>query len=69
MPLSTTDLLANINHKFSVLAITETWFKESNVNDLSFEGYSLLATIALIKLTEELGSYLGLLPKAIRIVT
>ena len=25
-------LLANINHKFSVLDITETWVKESNVN-------------------------------------
>ena len=35
-------LLANINHKFSVLAITETWVKESNVNDLSFEGYNFL---------------------------
>ena len=27
-------LLASINHKFSVLAITETCVKESNVNDL-----------------------------------
>ena len=24
-------LWANINHKFSVLAISETWIKESNV--------------------------------------
>ena len=36
-------LLANINHKFSVLAITETWVKESNVNDLSFEGYNFVS--------------------------
>ena len=35
-------LLANINHKFSVLAITVTWVKESNVNDLSFEGYNFV---------------------------
>ena len=49
-------LLANINHKFSVLAITETWVKDSNVNDLNFRVTILLATIALIKLAEELGS-------------
>ena len=36
-------LLANINHKFSVLAITETWVKESNVNDSSFEGYNFVS--------------------------
>ena len=36
-------LLANINHKFSVLAITETWVKESNVNDLTFEGYNFVS--------------------------
>ena len=36
-------LLANINHKFSVLAITETWVKESNVIDLSFEGYNFVS--------------------------
>ena len=36
-------LLANINHKFSVLAITETRLKESNVNDLSFEGYNFVS--------------------------
>ena len=36
-------LLANINYKFSVLAITETWVKESNVNDLSFEGYNFVS--------------------------
>ena len=35
-------LLANINHTFSVLAITKTWVKESNVNDLSFEGYNFV---------------------------
>ena len=36
-------LLANINHKFSVLAVTETCVKESNVNDLSFEGYNFVS--------------------------
>ena len=36
-------LLANINHKFSVLAITETWVKESNVNDLNFKGYNFVS--------------------------
>ena len=36
-------LLANINHKFSVLAITEIWVKESNVNDLSFEDYNFVS--------------------------
>ena len=36
-------LLANINHKFSVPPITETWVKESNVNDLSFEGYNFVS--------------------------
>ena len=36
-------LLANINHKFSVLATTETWVKESNVNDLSFESYNFIS--------------------------
>ena len=36
-------LLASIIHKFSVLAITETWVKESNVNDLSFEGYNFVS--------------------------
>ena len=35
-------LQANINHKFSVLAITETWVKESNVNDFSFDSSILL---------------------------
>ena len=36
-------LLAIINHKFSVLAKTETWVRESNVNDLSFEGYNFVS--------------------------
>ena len=36
-------LLPNINHTFSVLAITETWVKESNVNNLSFEGYNFVS--------------------------
>ena len=36
-------LLANINHNFSVPPITETWVKESNVNDLSFEGYNFVS--------------------------
>ena len=35
-------LQANITHKFSVLAITETWVKESNVNDFSFDSSILL---------------------------
>ena len=35
-------LQANIYHKFSVLAITETWVKESNVNDFSFDSSILL---------------------------
>ena len=38
-------LLTKINHKFSVLAITETWVKESNVNDLSFEGYNFVSNL------------------------
>ena len=58
MPLSTTDLLANINHKFSVLAITETWVKESNVNDLSFEGYNFVSNHRANKI----GGGVGLLP-------
>ena len=36
-------LLASIDHKFSVLAITETWVKENNANDLSFEGYNFVS--------------------------
>ena len=36
-------LIANINHKFSVLAITERWVQVSNVNDLSFEGYNFVS--------------------------
>ena len=36
-------VLANVNNKFSVLAITETWVKESIVNDLSFEGYNFVS--------------------------
>ena len=36
-------LLANVNHTFSVLAITETWVKESNINDLSFEGCNFVS--------------------------
>ena len=35
-------LQANINHKFSVLATTETWVKDSNVNDFSFDSSILL---------------------------
>ena len=35
-------LQTNINHKFSVLAITETWVKESNVTDFSFDSSILL---------------------------
>ena len=36
-------LLANINHTFSVLAIPETWVRESNINDLSFEGCNFVS--------------------------
>ena len=43
-------LLANINHKFSVLAITETWVKEINVNDLSFVGYNFVSNHHAIKI-------------------
>ena len=51
-------LLANINHKFSVLAITETWVKESNVNDLSFEGYNFVSNHCANKIGEGVGLFI-----------
>ena len=36
-------LLINVNHKFSVLAITETWIKENSVNDIRFDGYNFVS--------------------------
>ena len=36
-------LLINVNHKFSVLAITETWIKENNVHDIRFDGYNFVS--------------------------
>ena len=42
--------------KFSVLAITETWVKESNVNDLSFEGYNFVSNHR----TDKIGRGVGL---------
>ena len=36
-------LLANINHKFSVLAITETWIKDDEPYDLNFDGYNFIS--------------------------
>ena len=50
-------LLANINHKFSVLAITETWVKESNVNDLSFEGYNFVSNHCANRIGGEVGLF------------
>ena len=50
-------LLANVNHTFSVLAITETWVKESNVNDFSFDS-SILLEINRVELAEGSGSLL-----------
>ena len=35
-------LLANIHNKFSVLAITETWIKENDANELNFDGYNFI---------------------------
>ena len=58
MPLPTTDLLANVNHKLSVLTITETRVKESNVNDLSFEGYNFVINHH----PKKIGGGVGLLP-------
>ena len=49
-------LLASIIHKFSVLAITETWVKESNVNDLGFEGYNFVSNHR----TNKIGGGVGL---------
>ena len=49
-------LLANVNHKFSVLAKNETWVKESNVNDLSFEGYNFVSN----QRTNKIGGGVGL---------
>ena len=36
-------LLANINHKFSMLAITETWIKDDEPYDLNFDGYNFIS--------------------------
>ena len=36
-------LLANIDHKFSVLAITETWIKDDEPYDLNFDGYNSIS--------------------------
>lgn len=36
-------LLANIDHKFSVLAITETWIKDDDPYDLNFDGYNSIS--------------------------
>ena len=35
-------LLANIHNKFSVLAITKTWIKENDANELNFDGYNFI---------------------------
>ena len=35
-------LLANIHNKSSVLAITETWIKENDANELNFDGYNFI---------------------------
>ena len=51
-------LLTNINHKFSVLAITETWLKESNVNDLSFEGYNFVSNHRADKIGRGVGLFI-----------
>ena len=52
-------LLANINHiKFSVLAITETWVKDSNVNDLSFEGYNFVSNHRTYKIGGGVGLFI-----------
>ena len=51
-------LLANINHKFSVLATTETWVKESNVNDLSFEGYNFVSNHRAYKIGGGVGLFI-----------
>ena len=32
--------MTNIHNKFSVLAITETWIKENDANELNFDGYN-----------------------------
>ena len=36
-------LLANIDHKFSVLVITETWIKDDYPYDLNFDGYNFIS--------------------------
>ena len=47
-------LLANINHKFSVLAITETWIKDDEPYDLkTLMDIILLVIIALVEREEE----------------
>ena len=46
-------LLANIDHKFSVLAITETWIKDDDPYDLNFD-VILLVIIARIGRVEKL---------------
>ena len=51
-------LLANINHKFSVLAITETLVKDSNVNDLSFEGYNFVSNHRAYKIGGGVGLFI-----------
>ena len=51
-------LLANINHKFSFPAITETWVKESNVNDLSFEGYNFVSNHCANKIGGGVGLFI-----------
>ena len=33
----------DINHKFSVLAITETWIKDDEPYDLNFDGYNFIS--------------------------
>lgn len=52
-------LLANINYKFSVLAITETWLKESNVNDISFERYNFVSNHHADKIGGGVGLFIG----------
>ena len=51
-------LLANVNHKFSVLAITDSSVKESNVNDLSFEGYSFVSNYRANKIGGGVGLFI-----------
>ena len=51
-------LLANINHKLSVLSITEIWVKESNVNKLSFEGYNFISNHRANKIGRGVGLFI-----------